>query len=108
MVVGREPELVALRSAPPALVLTGGPGIGKTTLWEAGIEAARDEGRAVLVARPTGAETQHSFAALTDLFDGVDIGALPAPQRSALEVACRRHRAALRRPRTRLGKRLTA
>jgi DNA-binding NarL/FixJ family response regulator len=87
MVVGREPELVALRSAPAALVLTGGPGIGKTTLWEAGIEAARDEGRAVLVARPTGAETQHSFAALTDLFDGVDIGALPAPQRSALEVA---------------------
>ena len=87
MVVGREPELVALRSAPPALVLTGGPGIGKTTLWEAGVEAARDEGRAVLLARPTGAETQHSFAALTDLFDGVDIGALPAPQRSALEVA---------------------
>src|ERR1700742_2652924 len=87
MIVGREPELAALRSPPRALVLTGGPGIGKTTLWEAGVEAARDAGNVVLVARPTGAETQHSFAALADLFDGVDVAALPAPQRSALEVA---------------------
>jgi DNA-binding NarL/FixJ family response regulator len=86
MIVGREPELAALRSAPRALVLTGGPGIGKTTLWESGVDAARDKGQTVLVARPTGAETQHSFAALTDLFDGVDTAALPAPQRSALDV----------------------
>jgi DNA-binding CsgD family transcriptional regulator len=87
MIVGRESELAALRSPPRALVLTGGPGIGKTTLWEAAVGAARKEGATVLVARPTGAETQHSFAALADLFDGVDITALPAPQRSALDVA---------------------
>jgi DNA-binding CsgD family transcriptional regulator len=87
VIVGRDPELTALRSPPRALVLIGGAGIGKTTLWEAGVEAARAEGLTVLMARPTGAETQHSFAALTDLFDGVDIAALPAPQRSALDVA---------------------
>jgi DNA-binding CsgD family transcriptional regulator len=87
MPIGREPELAVLRSPPRALVLTGGPGIGKTTLWEAGVEAARAAGESVLTARPTGAETQHSFAALADLLDGIDVGALPAPQRSALEVA---------------------
>jgi hypothetical protein len=27
-----------------ALILTGGPGIGKTTLWEAGVELAREPG----------------------------------------------------------------
>jgi predicted ATPase len=34
-----------------ALVLTGGPGIGKTTLWEAGIAVAREQGARVLSAR---------------------------------------------------------
>jgi hypothetical protein len=33
-----------------ALVLTGPPGVGKTTLWEAGISAARDRGLRVLSA----------------------------------------------------------
>ena len=48
--IGREPELTALLGflephAPArALALYGGPGIGKTTLWEAGIAAARDRG----------------------------------------------------------------
>ena len=73
-----------------ALVLAGGPGIGKTTLWEAGIGLARDRGMRVLRARPTGAEAQPSFAALADLLDGVDLGALaglPYPQRAALDVA---------------------
>ena len=44
----------------------------------------------MLLARPSGAEARHSFAALIDLFDAVDIGSLPglpAPQRAALEVA---------------------
>ena len=53
--VGREPELERLRAfaePPRALVLTGGPGIGKTTLWEAGIDAARERGLRVVAARP--------------------------------------------------------
>ena len=95
-VVGREPEFWALRgfldrdTARRSLVLVGEPGIGKTTLWEAGIAIARERGVRVLVARPSGAEAELSFAGLIDLFDGIDLGALdglPAPQRLALEVA---------------------
>jgi DNA-binding CsgD family transcriptional regulator len=95
-VVGREPEFSALRgfldrdAARRSLVLAGEPGIGKTTLWEAGIMIARERGVRVLVARPSGAEAELSFGALIDLFDGIDLGALdglPAPQRLALEVA---------------------
>jgi DNA-binding CsgD family transcriptional regulator len=95
-IVGREAELATIyefvRSADPlrSLLLTGGPGIGKTTLWEAGVEAGQDGGLRVLSARPSGSETQVSFATLVDLFDGVDLqllAGLPAPQRRALEVA---------------------
>ncbi len=73
-----------------ALVLTGEAGVGKTTLWEAAIEAARSRGMRVLATRASSAEARMSFAALTDLLDGVDLsslGSLPAPQRHALEVA---------------------
>jgi DNA-binding CsgD family transcriptional regulator len=69
------------------LTLTGGPGIGKTALWEAGIEAARALGLRVLVVRASGAEARHSFAGLIDLFDGIALAGLPAPQRAALETA---------------------
>ena len=89
-ILGRVRELEAVSeflSAPGALMLTGGPGIGKTTLWEAGIEAARERGYRVLSARPTGAEAQLAFAAMIDLCDGLDTGGLPAPQRAALDVA---------------------
>jgi DNA-binding NarL/FixJ family response regulator len=95
-VVGRELELGLLSGflgpdrARLALVLVGGPGIGKTTLWEAGVDAARLRGRRILSARPTDAEATLSFAALIDLFDGVEsdeLTAVPAPQLQALEVA---------------------
>jgi len=92
-IAGRESELAAVcdwfGGEASALILCGAAGIGKTTLWEAGIAEARERGLRVLVARPSGAEAQHSFAALIDLCDGVDIGALvdvPAPQVRALEV----------------------
>lgn len=84
-----------------ALVLTGAPGIGKTTLWEAGVDAARQDGLHVLSASPSDGEAQLSFAALIDLFDGVDEAAmtgLPAPQRWALEVALLRREPAGRPP----------
>lgn len=94
-IVGREPEYAVLRelvgpdAAARALTLIGGPGIGKTTLWEAGIAIARECGWRVLGARPSGAEAQMSFGALIDLLDGIEIGALavPEPQLAALEVA---------------------
>jgi len=94
--VGRESELAALREflAPAgtrrALVLTGGPGIGKTTLWEAGIGAARERELRALVARPSEAEARLSYAGLIDLLAGVaddELAALPSPQRHALEAA---------------------
>jgi DNA-binding CsgD family transcriptional regulator len=95
-IVGREAELAAigafLRSGPDsrALVLTGDPGVGKTTLWEAGVELARRRGLRVLSARGSGAETQLASAALIDLLDGVGretLADLPPPQLHALEVA---------------------
>jgi DNA-binding CsgD family transcriptional regulator len=95
-VVGREQELDVLHAfvevggSPSALVLTGGPGLGKTTLWEASVAAARRRRMRVLVARPSDAEATLAFAGLIDLFDGVESEALasvPAPQLNALEVA---------------------
>ncbi len=44
----------------------------------------------MLVARPSGAEAEHSFSALIDLCDGIEpevLARLPAPQLAALEVA---------------------
>ena len=95
-VIGREPELAVLeefldRDTPwLALLLTGGPGIGKTELWERGLRLARDRGVRVLTARPSGAEAELSFAGLFDLLEGIDIGSvgsLPVPQRRALAAA---------------------
>lgn len=60
-------------------MLGGEAGIGKTTLWEAGADLARELGLRVLVARPSGAEARLSFAALIDLFEGVTCPVAPAP-----------------------------
>jgi hypothetical protein len=71
------------------LVLCGEPGIGKSTLWEAGLEVARSRGLVSLCARASEAEAQLSFVGLADLLEAVDSvvwAELPAPQRRALEV----------------------
>lgn len=95
-VVGREAELARVASfvsgggSDRGLALVGEPGIGKTTVWEAGVTSAAACGAKVLVARPTEPELQLSFVALSDLLEDVDIAALggvPAPQLRALEVA---------------------
>ena len=76
-IVGRDDEL-ALVSAfleragegVTALELEGAAGIGKSTLWLAGVDAARTQGLRVLVSRPAEAERGLAFAGLGDLFDG--------------------------------------
>jgi DNA-binding CsgD family transcriptional regulator len=93
--VGRDAELRTLRNALEApttrgIVLEGEAGIGKTALWQAGIEDAKKRGRRALVARPAETESTLSHAALGDLLAPLaeELGAaLPAPQRHALDVA---------------------
>ena len=94
-VLGRESELEKIRDFLDsghrglALALEGVAGIGKTTLWHAGIELARERNYRVLACRPTTAETPFSFAALRDLLSSETgmLAELPPPQRHALEVA---------------------
>jgi AAA ATPase domain len=94
--VGREGELgaiVGLLSAagrlPGVVVLSGEAGMGKTTVWLAGVDAAAERGYRILSSRPSEAETRFSFAGLTDLFGGAGgvVAGLPPVQRRALEVA---------------------
>src|SRR5215471_15441521 len=72
-VVGRDAELRAtarfldsLAGQPQALLLEGEPGIGKTTLWLAAVEQARQRGFRVLLCRPSAAEAQLSYASLAE------------------------------------------
>ena len=95
--VSRERELASaadaferIRAGPAALLIEGEPGIGKTTLWRAAVDAARERGFCVLEARPAEAEALLSHAALGDLLTPVldpALAGLPPPQRRALEVA---------------------
>jgi DNA-binding CsgD family transcriptional regulator len=96
-IAGRNEELAAVRafvggtdSGFAALVLDGEAGIGKSTLWLAGEEEARERGLRVLTSRPAEAESGLAFAGLGDLFDGVldEVRAeLAPPRRRALELA---------------------
>jgi DNA-binding NarL/FixJ family response regulator len=95
-VVGRGEELAVLEDALTgspgggAVILVGGAGMGKTTLWDAAIGAAGARGVRVLAARSSGSEARLPFAGLIDLCDHVgsaELSGLPTPQRSALEVA---------------------
>lgn len=97
MIIGRERELAelgrlvsGLSSGPAAVLLQGEAGIGKTTIWEAGIAAAIDASIPVLATRAVEGEMRLSFTAVGDLLAGeLDeiLPALPDPQRDALEVA---------------------
>jgi DNA-binding CsgD family transcriptional regulator/tetratricopeptide (TPR) repeat protein len=94
-ILGREAEVNAVGRfvdgpAPAALVLEGPAGVGKTTVWRAGVQHAAGLGHRVLMTRPSEAETAPAMAGLMDLLGDVyeEYGAaLPAPQRSALAVA---------------------
>jgi DNA-binding CsgD family transcriptional regulator len=96
--IAREEELARLRdfidgaTTDRGLVFVGPPGVGKTTLWEAGVALAKATPAAVLVGRAAEAECALPFAGLSDLLAGVDLAALelPIPQRRALDVALQR------------------
>src|SRR5581483_5086113 len=94
--VGREGQLAAVqeflseRAGSRALLVTGEPGIGKTSIWEVGLALAGAAGMRVLKARATEPEAQLSYVALADLLEEVEsseLAGVPAPQRRALEVA---------------------
>ena len=99
-VVGREAELRALdallggdRSEPRALFFAGEAGIGKTTVWDAGVELTRARGFQVLAARPTESEQELPYAALGDLLETVsdeEVGRLAEPQSAAIEAVLAR------------------
>jgi DNA-binding CsgD family transcriptional regulator len=99
-VFGRDDELRAvdaylrrLPASPGVLVLEGEPGIGKTTLWMAGLDRARELGHRVLSCRPIQTETPLAFVALADLLEPVldeRLRVLPPVQAHALEVASAR------------------
>src|SRR5947209_2112672 len=96
-IVGREEELGRLHGfvgragdGPAALVLEGEPGIGKSTLWLAGVGHAKELGVRVLSSRPAEAEQSLAHVGLGDLFADVledVLPRLPAPRRRVLEVA---------------------
>ena len=95
-VFGREDELARVEAfldfqteQPRVLLFEGEPGIGKTTLWQASVERARELGHRVLESRPAEAERELSYAGLGDLLGEThdDLGRLPGPQRRALRIA---------------------
>ncbi|MBA3365359.1 MAG: AAA family ATPase, partial [Actinobacteria bacterium] len=95
--VGRDQELGAIlrlleASEQPSGVgvLWGEAGIGKTTLWLAGIDAAAAQGYRIMSSRPSEAETGLSFAGLADLLGnaaGDVLPELPPIQQRALAAA---------------------
>ena len=96
-VVGRDAELAVLRgflagipAGAVALVLEGDAGVGKTTLWEAGVAEAGRRGLRVLTVRPAESEMALSFSGIGDLLDPVldtALASLPAAQHRALSRA---------------------
>jgi len=94
-VIGRSVEFCALakflQSAgvqPSGLAIEGEAGIGKTTLWLAAVEQAREHGFQVLSARAAQNETVLAYATLADLLGGVGpaiLARLPGVQRIAVD-----------------------
>jgi len=80
--------IAAAAEQPSGLVIAGEAGIGKTTLWLAAVEQARERGFRVLTAQAGQAESALAYAALADLIGDVDesvLSDLPELQRVALD-----------------------
>jgi DNA-binding CsgD family transcriptional regulator len=96
-IVGRGTELARIArflddmsEGPTSLVIEGKAGIGKTTLWQAGVDGALERGFRVLATRCGGSETKLSLAGLGDLLDPLlddVLPELPRPLGAALEAA---------------------
>jgi hypothetical protein len=96
-IIGRDAELSVVQGfldrpvdGLRALVLEGEPGIGKSTLWLAGVAAARGRSFRVLMSRPTETERTLPNLVLGDLFGNTPpelLEALPVPRRHAIESA---------------------
>jgi ATP/maltotriose-dependent transcriptional regulator MalT len=73
---------------PSGLVIEGEAGIGKSTLWLAGTERARERGSQVLSARVGEAESVLAYSTVADLLGDVDaavLARLPQVQRVAVD-----------------------
>jgi DNA-binding CsgD family transcriptional regulator len=73
---------------PSVLVIEGEAGIGKTSLWSATAEQARERGFQVLSALAGAAESGMAYGALADLLDSVrpeELASLPHVQRVAID-----------------------
>jgi DNA-binding CsgD family transcriptional regulator len=102
-IVGREEDRASVEAfvaraegGPAALVLEGEAGIGKSTLWLAGVELARSRGLRVLLSRPAEAERGLAHAGLGDLLEDALADVAPlisTPRRRALEIALLREEA---------------
>ncbi len=94
---GREDETRSIEdfldrasARPSTLVLSGDAGIGKTALWQTGLERARARGVRVLSHRAVEAEAVLSFAGVAELLGDVAEEVLPSLgeiRRRALEAA---------------------
>ena len=95
--LGRDDELRLLQAyldkpagGLTALVLAGEAGIGKSTLWRAAVESARERGLRVLSSRPSEVDLGVAHTALGDLLEDAFADVLPelaGPRRRALENA---------------------
>lgn len=94
--MGRERELEAivrlidqLPARGGALLVSGEPGVGKTALVHAGVQAATARGMRVLRATGVPSETPMPYAGLHQILRPLlpAIGGLPQPQRAALSAA---------------------
>jgi DNA-binding CsgD family transcriptional regulator len=96
-IIGRDAELSVVQAfldRPAdgfrALILEGEAGVGKSTLWQAGVAAARERSFRVLTSRPAEAERTLAYVVLGDLFADADpqvLAALSAPRRRAFDAA---------------------
>jgi tetratricopeptide (TPR) repeat protein len=80
--------LTSVCARPSGLTIEGEAGIGKTTLWSAATEQARERGACVLSARAGQAESAMRYAAVADLLSDVESSVLvrlPTLQRAAVD-----------------------